>query len=357
MSQFISTALSRLVVDGALPRIDSRLAASTEPYTGEPAMIPHADSRWSMIHFGSFLPLLPEPFRYLNTMTLIGITDTEIFDNDQLTAPDPRNTSTVLASTAHDDHHFYTAYDASSDCDFAADGSHLRWSNALTIDVDGDSAHVVGTYPTFSVDYRLSITDQVSYFVKSPVYDHLSLLAPYRGTITDGNGTTEISGLGTFEYARASTPQGLLRPTVNAVWKLPADFFTYQIIEIDERTQILLTDVSARGRTACRLVHVRVLGEETSVLDDVRFEVLEYGEPQQDPWGRSMRVPSRFRWTANDSGREVLNLECRPDSPWRFGHGRGYVGAYSYDGSFRSRDVSGSGYIEWVDTQAEPRQG
>lgn len=355
MSQFVSTALSRLIIDGALPLMDSRMKGSTVPYDGRPAMTPNARSRWSMIHFGVFIPLLPDPYRYLNTMTLIGTTDTEIFDNEQLEAPDPRNTTTVLSSTAFDDQHFYTAYDASTDCTFEADGSRLRWSDDLTIEVDGRTAHVVGTYPTFSVDITLSITDQVSYFVRTPIYDHLSRLAPYTGTITDARGTTEIAGLGTFEYARASTPHNVVRPAVNVPWKLPADFFTYQIIELDERTQILLTSVSVRGRNACRLVHIRVLGAETSILDDVRFEVVEYGEPQLDPWGRSMRVPARIRWTARNDAGTVLELDARIDSPWRFGHGRGYVGAYTYTGNFRGAEVDGSGYIEWVDVQAEPR--
>lgn len=335
--------------------MDTRLKGSTTPYDGTPAMIPHADSRWSVVHYGVFVPLLPDPYRYLNTMTVIGTTDTEIFDNEQLEAPDRRNTTTVFSSTAHDDQHFYTAYDASTDTTFAVDGSHLQWSDALTIDVDGDTAHVVGKYPTFTVDIRLTITDQTSYFVRTPVYDHLSLLAPYSGTVTDARGITEISGLGTFEYARASTPQSVFRPLVDIQWKLPADFFTYQIIEIDDRTQILLTSVSARGRNACLLVHVRVLGDETSVLDDVRFEVVEYGEPQVDPWRRSMRVPARIRWTARDTDGEVLQLEAECDSPWRFGLGRGYVGAYSYQGRFRGSDITGSGYIEWADVQDAPK--
>mgnify|MGYP007122138577 CR=1 FL=1 len=89
----------------------------------------------------------------------------------------------------------------------------------------------------------------------------------------------DVSGLGTFEYARIRTPQALTRRPVPARFKLPLDFFTYQIINLDEHTQVLLTDVRARSRTACRLAHVRVLGRETEVYDDVHFAVIEYGEP------------------------------------------------------------------------------
>lgn len=351
-----SSALARLVVDGALPLLDSRLAASTTPYTGSPAMIPHVDSRArSMVHYGVFLPKLPEPYRYLNTMTLIGSTGTEIFDNDALAAPDARDTTTVLSSTAAGDQCSYRAYDAADNCDFTPDGSHLQWGDELTIDVAGSEAHITGRYPNFAVEVTSTITDQASYFVRTPIYEHLSLLAPFEGTITDAGGVTPISGLGTFEYAHAITPQALTRRVIPGPLKLPADFFTYQIIELDERTQLLLTCVSARGAIACLLVHVRVLGESTRVLDDVTFEVGQYADDLVDQWGRPMRTPAQMRWTAREAGRPVLQLEATPDSTWRFGHGRGYVGAYSYTGRFLDDDVAGTGYVEWVDTQLHPR--
>ena len=357
MRQPVSTALARLV-GTALPLIDSRGEASEKPYAGVPAMLPRTDSRsTAFVHYGAFLPDLPDPYRYLNTMTLIGASGTEIFDNDTLAAPDVRDTTTVFSTTAHDRQEFYRAYDASTECDFAADGSHLRWGDALTIDVDGSDVHIVGGYETFDVDLSLSVTDQVSYFVRTPIYDHLSLLATYSGALTDGGGVHDLSGLGTFEYAYATTHQALRSRAVPPALKLPADFFTYPVVDLDERTQILLTCVSARGADMCRTVHLRVLGETTRYFDDVDFEVLEYAaEPLVDQWGRTMRVPSRFAWTARENGATVVALEATPDSAWRFGHGRGYAGAYTYAGEAFGEAVGGSGYIEWVDVQAEPRR-
>lgn len=357
MTRLPSRLLSRLVVDGILPLLDSRVRASESPYRGAPAMVPHPGSRrWPMVHYGIFLPKLPEPYRYLNTMTLLGPTGTEVFDNDYLAAPDVRNTATVLSSTAHADQRFYAAYDAASDCEFATDGSVLRWGEDLTVTVDGSRAHVAARYPEFSADFTMTITDHVSYFVRTPVYDHLSLLAPFEGTLTDASGTTTVYGLGTFEYARSMGLQSLVRRPLPGPLKLPVDFFTYQIIEIDDRTQLLLTCVGARGTVACELLHLRVLGEPARVFDDVAFEILGYGDPLVDERGREMRVPSRFRWTVRENGSEILRLEAAPDSPWRYGHGRGYVGAYSYSGTLFGDDVGGTGYIEWVDTQDEPRR-
>ncbi|MUL67303.1 hypothetical protein BOO86_22710 [Mycobacterium sp. CBMA 234] len=344
----ISRALSRAVIDGMLPLVDSRLTASRQPFDAPQIIQPHDTSRaWGVAHFGVFVPDLPEPYRYLNTMTLLGASGTELFDLDHLAATDARDTSTVFSSTAHADQRFYRAYDMHTDCSFTSDARRLRWAEDLAINVALPHVVVRGRYPQFDVDLKLEVTDQVSYFVKTPIYDHLSLLAPYSGTVDD----VEVSGLGTFEYARIRTHQALTRRPMPAQLKLPLDFFTYQIINLDERTQVLLTDVRARGRTACRLAHVRVLGRETEVYDDVHFAVTEYGEPLVDDRGNPMRRPRKIKWSVRDGGREVLTLIGALDAPWRLGHGPGYATAYSYTGTWRSEPVSGSAYLEWVDVQ------
>jgi hypothetical protein len=348
MKHPISRALSYALVDGVLPLVDRRLPASRRPFDLPHILQPHIRSRrWATTHYGVFIPDLPEPHRYLNTMTLLGASGSELFDLDHLAASDARDTTTVFSSTAKGDQRFFRAYDMSTECRFSDDGSQLRWADDLALDVALPKVTVQGRYPGFAVDLELAVTDQVSYFVKSPVYDHLSLLAPYRGVV-DG---VDVDGLGTFEYARIQTHQGILRRPVPAALKLPLDFFTYQIIDIDDHTQVLLTDVRARGRVACRLAHVRVLGGATEVYTDVDFTVTQYGEPLVDDHGNAMRCPRTLRWTVRDGGREILAVDGTVDSPWRLGHGRGYAAAYSYTGAWRSEDVSGSAYLEWVDVQ------
>lgn len=53
----------------------------------------------------------------------------------------------------------------------------------------------------------------------------------------------------------------------------------------------------------------------------------------------------------NHAGEPLLALDCTVDTPMRYGHGRGYVGAYTYSGEYVGRPLNGSGHIEWVDTQ------
>jgi hypothetical protein len=64
-----------------------------------------------------------------------------------------------------------------------------------------------------------------------------------------------------------------------------------------------------------------------------------------------MRVPQRFRWTVRDGGDELAVIEATPDSTLRYGHGRGYVGAYSYHGEYRRRPVTGTRYFERIDCE------
>lgn len=344
----------RALLNGALPLVDKRMAESERPFDRADTLRPHVHShRYAFTHFGIFVPSLPEPFRYLNTMTLIGSSGTVLFDNDYLAAPDVRDTATVLSSTAAPGHHFYAAYDAGAGTVHAADDTRITFGDNLVIENTYPHFRVTGRYGTFDVDLAVEAQDQVSWFVRNPIYDHLSLLAQCTGTITDGDTTVDISAPCTVEYARCMTPQSLTRRALPAPAKLPVDFFTYQIVQLDDRNQLLLTDVRAAGVTACKLAHLRTDGGAARVLDEVTFDVLEYADRMQvDPRGREMRVPRALRWRVRDRGVTVIELEAEIDSDWRYGHGRGYVGAYTYRGMFDGAPVTGTGYIEWVDCEA-----
>lgn len=334
----------------AIPLIDRRLAASTTPFDRAEIMRPELHSRrWAWTHYGFFVPDLPEPYRYVNTMTLIGSTGTTVFDNTTVAAGDARTSTTVLSSTAQDGHHHYRAYDGDADCDFAADGSRLVWGDDLQIDCTHPEYRVRGDYGAFAVDLTLRATDQVSYFVDTPIYQHFSVLAPYRGTLTDGDRTVEVAGLGTVEYARCSTPQVLRRRPVGPGLRLPVDFFTYQVVPLTGDTQLLLTDVRATGATACRLAQIRsTTTGRAEVIDDVQFSVLRYQETEPlDTIGEPMRVPAVMRWDIGDRGHLVGTV----DAPLRAGHGRGFVGAYSFTGVWDGVGISGSAYLEWIDCE------
>ncbi|KAM3466615.1 hypothetical protein NHJ6243_000670 [Beauveria neobassiana] len=369
------SAAARLAITYAAPYLDDRLRASQAPFAQADIMLPHHDSRWwGWTHYGVFLPRLPEPYRFLNFMTLIGATGTACFDNDYLVAAgsDARDTATLLSATAHGDEHHYEAYDAASgSCEFRADGSRLVWGSDGDGGGDGDLVlecrhpeyTVTGRFRHMRVHIAVRATEHVSYFTKMPIYDHFSVLATYTGSIqdarrgSDGGGitTTPISGLCTVEYGRCMTPQALTRRPVPAALKLPVTFFTYQIVNLDASTQLLLTKVTgAGGSTLCLLAHLRTLsgGGAARVFERTELEVVEYAEKRLvDGQGRSMRVPRRMRWTVDedDGGERLLQLEADVDAPFRYGHGQGYVSAYTFECTWGSRLLTGTGYLEWID--------
>ncbi|MGK4590809.1 DUF6670 family protein [Amycolatopsis sp. w19] len=241
------------------------------------------------------MPRLPAPLRYLNTMTFIGATGTVCFDNDHLARPDARRTATVLSSTAAPGHHHYRAYDTRTDCRFAADGSRLAWGEDLVIEADLRA----------DADLRPS----------QPASDQ-SRDRHRRSRACRGRWSLHRR-IRAMRYTASTLPQ----PGV------------------------------ATLEAAGRLAHVRTLGGSATVFQDVSVEVTPREEPEIDPQGRAMRVPRAFRWTVRDGDEEVAVLDGTVDTPLRYGHGRGYVGAYSFEAAFRSRAVSGTGYFEWVDCE------
>lgn len=346
---------SRLIMEALLPRIDRAAESSLEPFR-QPAMLrPHVHARrYGWTHYGIFLPDLPAPFRYCNVMTLLGSTGTVMFDNDYLVRTSPRDTATVLSSTALGATHLYEAYSIKDECQVQEDGSRICFGQHLEIRGQFPSFEVTASYEDFHLNIKVACTDTVSWFLRNVAYDHLSLLATCSGTITRADQTAHLEKtLCTFEYARSVSPYTLVDTVLPPAWKVPADFFTYQIINLDETTQLLLTDVRSLGRSAFKGLHVRTLDGRAEIhVLDVDFSVVEYErEPGVAPDGQTMRLPKVFSWTVREGGQSLLALRCTIDAPWRFGHGRGYVSCYRFEGHYRGRAHGGSGYIEYIDCE------
>lgn len=360
----VMSLASRLIVGGLLPRIDHAVAESVRPFTRPEIMRPDGGARrFGWTHYGIFLPGLPEPFRYCNIMTLLGATGAVMIDNDHLQQDPPSDTATFLCSTALGDDHHYRSYSIVSECRRDEGDLLVSFGEHLRIHGDYPTYRVEAAWGGFRLDITVRCTDTVSWFVRNVAYDHFSLFATCSGTITQsgtGEGAQDARTLRlddqmcTFEYARSVSPYTLSRRVIPDAWKLPADFFTYQIINLDASTQLLLTDVRALGRTAFKGMHVRGRDGRAGIhVEDVVFEVLEYEpEPAVAPDGGRMRLPRRFRWRVREAGVTVLDIECRPASPWRFGLGRGYAGSYRFSGEYQGRPVSGDGYIEYIDCES-----
>lgn len=353
-SHFLLSQATRLLVGKILPHIDHAVDASRRPFRQQDMLLPNLTSRrYGWVHYGAFFPKLPSPHRYSHVMTLLGTTGTRLFDNDYLVKTTPRDTATLLSSTAANNAYCYHSYSMKNACDIRRDGSAIALGDNLVISGEYPHFRVQVGYDDIRMEMEINCTDTVSWFVKNPAYDHFSLLASCTGSITQAGVTTPIDKtLCTFEYARCVSPHTLIKKPLPIAWKLPADFFTYQIINLDDNTQLLLTDVRSQGITAFKGVHIRSLDGRAEVyVDDVEMQVLTSTQAV-DPKGRTMRLPERFSWRVKEAGGTLLEIECRIASDWRFGHGRGYVACYDFNGQIEGQPRQGQGYIEYVDCES-----
>ena len=347
----------RQLLERVYPLIDGTPALENLPFPADYAMVPFAHSkRIGWTHYGVMIPDLPAPHRFFSIMSIIGTPGALAFDTDHALKTSPRRNATVVCGTAATHPHHFAGYAIDRDCDFPDEGGLVRF---------GDEVEIVGDYPEFRVnaniqDLRLEIdlrcTDKVTWFLKTPVYDHLSLLCEYDGTIDFQGERSRISGQCTYEYAACPSPYLLRDRPLPKPLKIPLDFFTYQIINLDDGVQLLLTRIGIAGNTAVNKVYVRGIHAYNRTFQDVHFEVVHYREPaERTPDGRRMRLPARFEWrVGGDAGEDdVLSITCHADTPFTYGLGSGYVGGYCYEGRFRGRAIAGRGYIEYIDRRDE----
>ena len=318
-------------------------------------MTPLVRERWfSWVHYGVMVPGLPEPHRFFNVMSILGTTGAVCFDNDQAIRTTPRDTAYVISTTAATPDRAFRSYSLAADCELRDDGSRVRFAEDLLIE---------GGYPRYrlrrdlgqvTVELELELTDKVAYFIRFPrVYDHWSLLARCRGTIRDVRGAVEIDRLCTFEYARGVGLYSFATGRVPTRAKVPVRYFTYQVLNIDETSQLLLTEVGRRNAVAIRGAYERGLDEYGGMRPDATMTVTDQRtQPAVTPDGREMQLPSRWTWNVaddTDHGTPIV-LDCVAGDDWIYGLGAGYVGSFVYSGSYRGRRIEGTGYVEYSDT-------
>jgi hypothetical protein len=324
-------------------------AVNGVPFASPVAMTPRVhERRASWVHYGVMAPGLPEPHRQFGVMAILGTTGVRCFDNDHAITTTPRDTAYVVAGTAADAD--FRAYAMSTECALASDGSRLAFGE--------DELVFEGRYPDVRVrragpvpvELELAITDKVAYFSRlCGLYDHWSLLASYRGTV----GGDAVSGLCTYEYARGIGPYSLAREVIPASLKTPIATFTYQVLNLSARDQLLLTVAGPSWR---RPLHEgaweRGLDDHGEMHRDARLTVSAHrAEPLPTPDGRAMRMPAAWSWEVRDeAGAPLAALELTARDDWRYGLGAGFVGSAAYTGTVRGREVRGSAYVEWVDT-------
>ena len=337
----------------AKPFLDSANTNSVLPFESESIIRPRLNERYySWTHYGIFIPNLPEPHRYLNIMIFLGTPSALAFDHDHLISQkkSPRHTATFFSSTAATQGSLLKAYDFDDECEISESGDIIQLGSDVKISGKLPHIRLEGKYLGLEFNFELDVSHHVSWFLKNPVYDHLSLLSKIKGTLTDEKQTFQINDLCTYEYARSVGLHSVYDSIVPTQHKIPLDFFTYQIINIDSYTQILLTKADILGEPAAYTAHIRYLDHPAEVYTDVEFKVLNYfSEPKISPYGEAMHTPESFEWTVRDNGETILQIQAYCDAPYQYGHGRGYATSYRYTGTLKANAIQGFGYMEYVD--------
>lgn len=324
-----------------------------KPFDPDTATPPPEGRRRNWVHYGVMVPDLPAPHHTFNVLSIVGTPGATVFDNDFAVRTSPQDTAYLLSTMASLPLGQFRSYSIAQECEFAPDGSRLRFGDDLLIEGSYPCWRLTRSLESSNIALTIEATDCVSHFVRIPgLYDHWSLLCQYSGVIDHQGAQTEIGGLCTFEYAAGVGAYSLGQP-FPARHKVPLNYFTYQIINLDESTQLLLVVVLGPGNALIqKSVYLRGLNDHgAEYTRNVDFTVSEYDpEPAITPDGFAMKLPRRFKWYAEDnSGDELLVLECEVKGEYDYGLGAGYTSWYSFDGQVKGKPVSGQGYLEFID--------
>jgi len=326
----------------------------TIPLPHPPIFSPHYDSlRFGSTHFGITIPDLPEPHCFMAFSAILGMLGVKVMDTDHATTRDgPRHTAVVAHGTAAASTKAFSAYSMKTEMKMQADGSSIHF---------GKDIELSGTYPNFhlrshrhdlSVNLDLTATGDTSWFAQSFYYEHLSLLVRYNGVIEQHGTAIPVSGLGTWEYWRAASPYLPGNPLLSVDHKRDGDFLTYNVINLDTDSQLLLIYVALMDYPITCMAYIRSAGQGSILLDaDVRFQVLTaQSEPATAPDGRQMTLPETFRWTVNGRREHVhFVITGTIDTPMMYGMAAGYAGGFHWTGSQNGAPRTGRGYLSYVD--------
>lgn len=329
------------------PKFIYKLADQSETSNGIPFstdLETHTpQGKYTCVHYGVMIPDLPAPFNFLNLLTVVGQPKVRIFRNQHLIKTTAIDTANVLIGTAIGTKEHFNGYSVKNDCALVSNGSSLKFGDDLLLEGKYPNFYAKREGHDFNFELNIRATDKIANFahLTFDLYNHWSLLCEYDGYLEFKGEKTQVKGLCTYEYARAVDID------------LHMNYFTYHILNIDEKTQVLLVEViGPLNLVLQRRVYVRSVDDHGAVYTkDFKFNVTEY-ESQRiiTPNGLSMRLPKTFNWSVNDDqGQPLMNIEGVSNGDFQYGMAGGYAGSYQYKGSFKGKAIGGTGYIEYLD--------
>ncbi|MBS9371557.1 DUF6670 family protein [Rhodococcus sp. B50] len=159
----------------------------------------------------------------------------------------------------------------------------------------------------------------------------MSTHADSGGCTTDQGDSVTAQGLCSFEYGAMPSPYPVRSTPLPPAAKAPLDHVVYQIVDLDADTQMLLSRYAIGGRPFMTTAILRT----------------------RSGYGTPMPVPRRTRFLVKDAtGCPWLDLEATMDNPFTYGLGTGFVTGFAYAATWRGEEISGRGYVEYIDRRS-----
>ncbi|WP_151981280.1 DUF6670 family protein [Acinetobacter guerrae] len=297
--------------------------------------------RFKVVYHGLILPNLPAPLHFLNVITLIGQPKIPLFYNPSLIQDKASNTASVMVAISPHQTGYLKNYRLNQQCKI--DPCHYKFDQIDQFN---------GFFPNFEIqrrdhelelDLKIQTTQNITHFVplKWNLLEHWSILCHCEGRLKYQNQHYEISGMGSFDYARAAN-----------IPYLPLAFYTHQVINLNETVQVILSQVRNQwNQIIFSKFYLRCINGEKLFADKkVHFHVHRVFPKITTPNRRQMYLPREFSWYIEENGHAIFEMKAQSRGDFKFGVGAGYAGSFRYRARFRNQDFEGeSGYCEYID--------
>ena len=302
----------------------------------------HPAKGWyKIIYQGVIIPDLPSPLHYFNFKALTGQPNIPVLRNAYAITTTASDSVSVLSSISPQMQGQFNCYSLKNDCYFQERSFQFGEREILT-----------GSFPYFQLrrnDDELSVNLHVythpiiSRFnrLRLGIYEHWSLMCQCEGSIQYKNQNIEINHQGVFEYARA----------INIPY-LPVCFYTYQIINLKDKRQLLLTQLRNHfDQVIQSKIYLRSLEQARTILLDeqVHFDVQRVYPKVKTPNHQEMYLPREFKWHVR-SAEYCIDVYGQSRGDFKCGLAAGFVGSFSYQLKINDYEEEGiAGYCEYID--------
>ena len=295
---------------------------------------------FKIVYQALILPNLPEPFHYLNFISLIGQPRIPICYNASAITTTAIDTATVLVTSGLSTIGHLKSYSAKEQCQLEQDRYQFLDVDQIQVDFPN--------YYFKRIDEELSC--QLTVNISADIENHSALhwgVGDYwyarcqcEGEITYKKQKYQIEAQGILKHARA-----IYLPFI------AFHFFTYQVIQVNANLQIILSELRNQWNN---IVFSRIeiqSNEQRSILYDhqVVLDITRVYPKVQTPNGGEMYLAREFMWQYQEKNQIIFQLKAQSRGDYKFGLGAGYVGSFNYELIWNNENHKGSGYCEYID--------